>query len=94
MRQLPVPATSEVDKAIIAALNKSDEKPHKELDEEDHFGCIVAATLRRLAPSVRATTKLKMYQLLVEAEFPIGADYFFCSVPQPTMAENNELYSG
>jgi len=63
----------EIDKALLTALTMPPHKPN-ELDEEDHFGCFVAKVLRRLPPAVRANTKLKMHQLLVQAEFPQPLD--------------------
>lgn len=51
-------------KAVAAVKNQEED------DEEGHFGKIVAATLRRLSPRQRAQTKLVIYQILVDTEFP------------------------
>ena len=76
----------DVDKAILAALNQPD-KPVKDLDEEDHFGCMVAQTVRLLPPAVRALTKLKIHQALVEAELSIGTENFYPSIPAASCYE-------
>ena len=60
--------SNDVSVAALRAL-ASIQKPTEE-DEEGHFGHIVAATLRRLPPRQRAQTKLVIYQILVDSEFP------------------------
>lgn len=66
-------AAHAVDEAFLQYLrNKQDDRMKREEDntDEDHFGRHVAAVLKRLPNRPKAMARLRIEQVLMEAEFP------------------------
>ena len=83
-------SSDDVDKELLLAISSLSEQ--KEEEKECHFASILASTLRRLTPRMRAITKLQMHQLLLEAEFPLEHEGEICKdriaeEPQKTLED-------